>query len=119
MKINANTIEDFFTAVPDMESDLRQIDALVMETLPKAKRGLKKMPSITLLAYWPADLPMEAWPSIGLAPQKNNISLYVSGEKEGRLSVSITPIGWEKPITASPASGLRNLQMFPGMNSAS
>ncbi|MFW5713092.1 MAG: DUF1801 domain-containing protein [Brevefilum sp.] len=84
MKIEAQTIEDFFKSVPEKEADLREIDALIRNTLPKAKRDLKRMPSITLLAYWPEDVPKDVWPPIGLAPQKDYISLYVSGERDGQ-----------------------------------
>ena len=84
MKVQAETIEGFFTADPEKEADLRALDQLVRETLPKASRDLMKMSSITLLAYRPEGTPQDAWPPISFAPQKHYISLYVSGEKEGQ-----------------------------------
>jgi len=82
MKVQAVSIEEFLSAVPEKEADLREIDSFIMETIPDANRDLMKMSSITLLSYWPTGMSIKEWPPIGLAPQKNYISLYVSGEKE-------------------------------------
>jgi hypothetical protein len=87
MKIQAVTIEAFFTSIPEKEGDLRALDALILEILPNVARRLKITPSITLLAYWPENIPEAEWPPIGFAPQKNHISLYVNGWKDGESIV--------------------------------
>ena len=84
MKVQAETIEEFFTADPEKEADLRAVDQLVRETLPGVSRELMNTSSITLLAYRPEGTSHDDWPPIGLAPQKHYISLYVSGEKQGQ-----------------------------------
>jgi len=87
MKVDAKTIESFFSAQPDWEHDLHQLDALIMKTLPNLKRQLKISPSITLLGYWPEAIPLDIWPPISFAPQKHYISLYVYGWKDGESLV--------------------------------
>jgi hypothetical protein len=87
MKIDAGTIEAFFTAIPEKEADLRALDALIMGTLPTVTRRLKETPSITLIGYWSQDSPDAEWPPISIAPQKNHISLYVNGWKDGQSLV--------------------------------
>lgn len=87
MKIDAGTFEEFFTAIPEKKADLRALDALIMDTLPTVTRRLKEAPSITLMGYWSQDFPDAEWPPIGIAPQKNHISLYVNGWKDGESLV--------------------------------
>ena len=53
-----------------------------MATLPEVERRLKIAPSITLLGYWPKAKSELDWPPIGIAPQKNHISLYINGWKD-------------------------------------
>jgi len=84
MKVQANSIEEFFHQSAEKENDLRKVDQLIMKTVPDLQRGLKVIPSITMIGYWPKNTSREEWPKLGLAPQKNHISLYVSGEKDGQ-----------------------------------
>ena len=84
MKIQAKTIEEFFQASGEKEDDLRKLDQIILETIPDVQRGLKVIPSISLIAYWPKGMSQDEWPIVGLAPQKHHISLYVSGVKEGQ-----------------------------------
>jgi len=84
VKIQANTIEEFFLASGEKENDLRKLDQIILDTIPGAQRGLQVIPSISLIAYWPAGMSQDEWPVVGLAPQKHHISLYVSGVKEGQ-----------------------------------
>lgn len=84
MKIQAKSIEEFFQACGEKESDLRELDQILIETIPDVQRGLKVVPSISMIAYWPAEMSRDKWPIIALAPQKHYISLYVSGVKEGQ-----------------------------------
>ncbi len=87
MKINAETIDAFFNALPEKEADLRELDALIIATLPEVERRLKIAPSITLLGYWLKTKSELEWPPIGIAPQKNHISLYVNAWKDGESLV--------------------------------
>jgi hypothetical protein len=87
MKIIAETVEAFFTALPEKEKDLRELDAVIMATLPEVVRRLKTAPSITLLGYWSKSKSELEWPPIGIAPQKNHISLYINGWKDGESLV--------------------------------
>jgi hypothetical protein len=87
MKVDANTIEELFTASGEQESDLRMIDQLIVETAPELKRQLFSGPSITMLGYgemtWESKSSSGVWPLIGVAPQKGNISIYVAAERDG------------------------------------
>jgi len=87
MKIIAETVEAFFNALPEKEADLRELDALIMSTLPEVERRLKIAPSITLLGYWLKTKSELEWPPIGIAPQKNHISLYINAWKDGESLV--------------------------------
>jgi hypothetical protein len=87
VKVDANTIEELFTASGEQESDLREIDQLIVEAAPELKRQLFSGPSITMLGYgemtWESKSSSGVWPLIGVAPQKGNISIYVAAEKDG------------------------------------
>ena len=81
MKINANTIEELFSASGKQEADLREIDQLIVQTAPELKRQLFSGPSITMLGYgemtWMNKSSSGVWPLISVAPQKGNISIYM------------------------------------------
>lgn len=87
MKVEANTIDELFAAAGKWEDDLRAIDRLIVATAPSLKRQLFSGPSITMLGYgemtWQNQSASGVWPLIGVAPQKNNISIYVAAEKDG------------------------------------
>ena len=87
MKVDANTIEELFTASGAQESDMHEIDNLIVETALELKRQLFSGPSITMLGYgemtWENKSSGGVWPLIGVAPQKGNISIYVAAERDG------------------------------------
>ena len=87
MKIQANTIEELFTASDEQEADMRALDKLIVKTAPKLKRQLFSGPSITMIGYgemtWMNKSSSGIWPLISVAPQKGNISIYVAAEKGG------------------------------------
>jgi len=87
MKVKANTIEELFAASGEQESDLRELDELIVKTAPRLKRQLFSGPSITMIGYgemtWMNKSSSGVWPLISLAPQKGNISIYVAAEKDG------------------------------------
>lgn len=84
MKIQANSVEEFFQASGEKESDLRQVDKIIIDTIPDLQCELKIIPSISMIAYWTKGTSQDEWPVLALAPQKNYISLYVRGVKEGQ-----------------------------------
>lgn len=87
MRADATTFEELFAAAGKYEDAMRKMDALIVANAPKLKRQLFIEPSMVGIGYgsYPAHTPssMGCWPIIGLAPQKNNVSLYVMGEIEG------------------------------------
>lgn len=89
MSIQANTIEGFFAATQEREADLRQVDQLIKSTVPEMERSLFSSPSITMLGYGVYHYTYASghkadWPVIGLANQKNYISLYICARKDGK-----------------------------------
>ena len=84
MKVKANTIEELFSASREHESDLRELDKLIVKTAPKLKRQLFSGPSITMIGYgemtWMNKSSSGVWPLISVAPQKGTISIYVAAE---------------------------------------
>ena len=87
MKVQANSIEELFSKSGTLESDLRKIDALIVETAPQLIRRLFAGPSITMAGYgemtWQNKSASGVWPLISVAPQKGSISIYVAAEKDG------------------------------------
>lgn len=87
MKIEAATIEELFLKAGAKEADLRAVDRLIVEAAPQLKRQLFAGKSITMIGYgemdWQTQSASGVWPLIGMAPQKDYISLYVAAEKEG------------------------------------
>jgi len=87
MKIEANSIEELFVLSGDKELDLRALDQLIVEAAPELKRQLFTGSSITMIGYgemdWQHKSSSGVWPLISVAPQKNNISIYVAAEKDG------------------------------------
>ncbi|WP_347860856.1 DUF1801 domain-containing protein [Salimicrobium sp. PL1-032A] len=88
MKVEAGTIEELFEAAGKFEGSMRTLDAWIKETAPHEKRQLYVESSITMIGYGEMDRQGEeeagGWPVIGVAPQKNNVSVYVSGTKDGK-----------------------------------
>jgi len=87
MKVKANTIEELFSASGEQESDLRELDKLIVKTAPELERQLFSGPSITMIGYgemtWMNKSSSGVWPLISVAPQKGMISIYVAAEKDG------------------------------------
>lgn len=77
--------DDFFAAAGERADALRALDALIRDTIPKlaADRHLMPMGRYDLLSYGMYHYTYASgregdWPAVGLANQKNYISLYVS-----------------------------------------
>lgn len=87
MKVQANSIEELFSASGEQESDLRALERLIVQTAPALKRQLFRGPSITMIGYgemtWMNKSSSGVWPLLSVAPQKGSISIYVAAEKDG------------------------------------
>ncbi|KAF2956873.1 DUF1801 domain-containing protein [Marinitoga sp. 38H-ov] len=88
MKIEAKNINEFIEKCGDRKDDIIFLDNYIMSVLPKIKRYLYVSSSINMLAY--GEVPYKTkgydgmFPLIGLTPQKNNISLYITVWREGK-----------------------------------
>lgn len=88
MRIEASTIDELLAAVPDdRRADLQAIDELITRTAPELRRQLFVGPSITMIGYgemdWERPSGSGVWPLIGMASQKQYISLYVAATRDG------------------------------------
>ena len=88
MRIEASTIEEMLAAVsPARRSDLEIVDGVIRQAAPELERQLYAGPSITMIGYgsmdWHNQSGQGVWPLIGMASQKQYISLYVAASKDG------------------------------------
>ena len=92
MRLEANSIEEYFEAAGDREDDLRRVDEIIREAAPELKRQLFSGPSITMIGYgemgWERKSGSGVWPLIGMAAQKHHIALYVAAVKDGETLAS-------------------------------
>lgn len=87
MRVEAKTEDEFFAAVGERESELRELDALIRETVPSLEPQLHSGMSITMLGYGMFHYKTKSgsegdWPAIAIAPQKNYLSLYICAVNE-------------------------------------
>jgi hypothetical protein len=94
-KVQANSLDEYFDADPARKADLQAMDALIRKTAPRLERwfyagakadgpGMK----MSLIGYGSFQYEVKSgqrvtWPIVGLALQKNYISLYTSVVKDG------------------------------------
>lgn len=88
VKIEASTIEELLAAVgPDRRRELEIVDRVIREAAPELERQLYAGPSITMIGYgsvdWESRSGQGVWPLIGMASQKQYVSLYVAASKDG------------------------------------
>ncbi|MCA9332933.1 DUF1801 domain-containing protein [Candidatus Saccharibacteria bacterium] len=82
MKIEANTIQDFFANSGDKSAILRELDDFIVRSTNGLDRKLYKGMSINMLGYGYirykfANGNIGEWPVISIAAQKNYVSLYI------------------------------------------
>ncbi len=88
MKIEATTIDEFFVKSGVHEDVLRQTDNFICQHLPALDRKLYVSDTQCTLGY--GEIPYKntcysgTLPILAIAPQKNNISLYVMAWKDGK-----------------------------------
>ncbi len=90
MRVEADTIEEYFHKAGDKEPALRALDKLIREAAPELERvlfggmsgkglGYGVQPYLTKSMKEPAEYPL-----IGLAIQKHHIGLYMCAVENGR-----------------------------------
>ncbi|TWS98308.1 DUF1801 domain-containing protein [Reyranella sp. CPCC 100927] len=95
-KVTASSIDGYFAFDPAREAELRAIDRMIRHAAPTLKRwfvagtppgepGMKMaMIGYGRFAYTVRSSPQPIdWPIVGLALQKNYLSLYLSARREG------------------------------------
>jgi hypothetical protein len=100
-RVVASTIEEYFAYDPAREQELRQVDQLIRRAAPGLSRhfvggtapGRPGMAMI-MIGYGSFEYTVKAstdptaWPIVGLALQKNHLSLYVAPRQDGSSFVS-------------------------------
>lgn len=92
MKIEAETIEEFFVNSGEKEEAIREVDKIVTEMAPELERKLFAIPSITLLGY-------------GEIPGIPKLSKIVSGLSSAWLL--------KKTISVSTSVSTRRAKLLP------
>lgn len=89
MKLSADTIEEYFIAAGERQSDLRQIDQVIRAAAPRLEpvlfRGTGSVNVIGygLQAYKPKSAKVSSlWPIVSLAIQKHHIAVYICALSE-------------------------------------
>jgi hypothetical protein len=98
-KVRARTLDDYFAFDPDREGDLRLIDRTIRRSAPPLKRwfvpgAVKGAPGMkmSMIGYGQFSYSVLAspqpvlWPIVGLALQKNYMSLYCSAKTKSGTS---------------------------------
>jgi hypothetical protein len=95
-KVDAGSVEEYFRFDPMREDDLRAIDELILNAAPSLSRwfvpgtppGQPGM-TMTMIGYGQYEYTVKnssvavTWPVLGLALQKNYISLYANVDSSG------------------------------------
>ncbi len=94
MKLEASSIEEFFNACGERETEMRKLDELIRSTAPSLKRQFHSSPSITMIGYGMFEYKTKSggggeWPVVAIAPQKNHIGLYICAVKDGKYIAEI------------------------------
>ncbi|EOT27945.1 DUF1801 domain-containing protein [Enterococcus saccharolyticus] len=85
MNIQANTIEELIDSSDHCEL-FQTLDHWMQDTFPELSRRLIASGTITFIGYGDLKNPADDIYTclLSLAPQKNNISFYIGGEKNGQ-----------------------------------
>ena len=99
-RVDVNSLEDYFAFDPDRTGELKALDALIRKTAPGLKRhfhagtpageaGMR----VKLIGYGRFQYAIKSgktasWPVIGVALQKNYISVYMAVARDGKSLVS-------------------------------
>lgn len=89
MRVDAKTIEEYFTKAGEREPMLRELDGLIQKNAPKLDRkifanmGGGAAIGYGMMPYKFANGTISEWPLIALANQKNYVAVYVCAIKDG------------------------------------
>ncbi|MBL8159776.1 DUF1801 domain-containing protein [Candidatus Saccharibacteria bacterium] len=89
MKADTTIIDEYFSGTGDREADLRRVYHAVCAAVPRLEPFLFDSGSIEMVSWgmfhqrYASGREVE-WPLIGLANQKNYISLYICAVKDGQ-----------------------------------
>ncbi len=89
MRHDATTVGDLLARLePGRRGDVEAVDRVIRGAAPELDRALYAGPTITMIGYgsmpWLSDSGSGTWPLIGMASQKQYISLYVAAQKDGQ-----------------------------------
>lgn len=113
MKIEAKNIEEFFSQCNEKEKDIRQIHDLIERLAPSLKSYIFESDSITLLSYGTTISNNKAktpWPIIGIAPQKQHISIYISAMKGPKTIIEAHQNNFPKGSTGKACIRIKKLR---------
>ncbi len=91
MKLESETIEEFFDGCQDRQPQMRQLSDFISTKLKAKPTLFSGMGSIKALGWnfidyktksMPKSAPSIKWPIVALAPQKNYISIYICAINE-------------------------------------
>lgn len=118
-KVAAADIETYFAFDPSREADLRAVDRMIREAAPTFKRWFvagtaQGQPGMNMamigygrFTYTVRSSPQPiAWPIIGLALQKNYLSLYLSARRDGAPLLSFYADRLGKKVSVSKIGAL-------------
>ncbi len=88
LMMTSTPLDELLDAVEsERRADLETIDEVIAQAAPGLKRQLLGGPSITMIGYgesdWQRPSGRGVWPLVGMASQKQYISLYVAAERDG------------------------------------
>lgn len=93
MKVKAKTIEAFFENSTTHSESLRHLDRFIQTHLPELDRKLYTSDTTCVLGYGEIPYTTASYtdkiPILSIAPQKNNMSIYVMAWKDGQNLVEI------------------------------
>lgn len=98
MKVEAQTIEQFFEACKKRESAMRELEKLISSELGEQPTLFSGMGTVRVLAWRlidyrcksdPKSKPSRKWPLVALAPQKNYLAIYFCSVKDGKYLVEL------------------------------
>jgi len=118
-RVDVDSLEAYFDFDPKRKAELVKLDRVIRKSAPALKRhfhagtpagsaGMRmKMIGYGRFQYAIKSVKTSPWPVIGVALQKNYISVYVAVRKNGRPLVRAAPTGSARCATATTILVLR------------
>ncbi len=83
MRIEAKTAQELIKNSGKFSEDMAKLDKFIVKTAPTLKRVFYNTPTINHIGYGEVAHKKGVYPLISISPQKNSISIYVTGLKDG------------------------------------